>query len=734
MTVQVATDNQFTFVAGLNSEANYFTFPKNAWKSGDNVYPTIGGTVRKRVAVDLEQGFGLSSASLAPINVVQWAFSSHKWLSVAGNGDRNFLVAQVGRYVWFYSDTSAETSNTLKTFTIDLNTYKPSSNPSTIGTHPIKTASANGKLLITSLDTNPILVSYDVALDDITVEEITIEIRDFVGLDDGLTVDNKPATLSDSHKYNLYNQGWGLTNINAYFAAKSVYPSNAQTWIHGKDSSDNFDSNVLDKQDFGTSPAPKGRYVLNAFDEDRATASGIVGIAKVTEYYRPKTCAFFAGRAWYAGIISDRLGGTVWFSQVALDTSKYGKCYQDADPTSEVLSDLVDSDGGALAIQDCGEIQEMRAMENGIVIFATNGIWHIIGTSSNGFTATGYEVKKVSNNGCVGPHSVVEVDNGFLFWNHSGIMRFGGDAVGGYKVESITDLSIKTLYNDIPPLAKQYVSGAYNTNSKTVYWLYNVDLTSTAVEYPYKKTNVLALDLRLGAFYTFSFSTESGLPFITDVIVTKETNIEDVSLSVSAGDDLVITALSDSVVADYNVSFTTAKQYKFFTVVPNSGTYEMSWADLLTLNTAPTKFYDWYGFNNVGVSFDAYVETGWAGAPNGPDKKKQAMYITTYCERTETGFTDDFDPINESSCTMYAKWDFTDSNVANKWTSGQEVYRHIRPFYPNSTTFDDGYPLVITKNKVRGRGRALQLRFEADTDKDMRLAGWSTVLVGGTNV
>ena len=43
-------------------------------------------------------------------------------------------------------------------------------------------------------------------------------------------------------------------------------------WIYGKDTNDEFDTAVLDKQDFGTMVAPKGRAILNAFYQDREAA------------------------------------------------------------------------------------------------------------------------------------------------------------------------------------------------------------------------------------------------------------------------------------------------------------------------------------------------------------------------------------------------------------------------------------------------------------------------------
>jgi hypothetical protein len=735
VTVQTAQDEQFTFISGLNTEAGYFTFPKNTWSDGDNVLPNVSGLISKRNAVDLETSYELSTQNIASSDKNLWAFTTGKWLAVAGQGDTNFIVAQCGRYIFFYTDTSISTSGNKKSFSIDLNTYKASGNPSIIGTTPIKCVSASGRLIITSGDTYPILVEYDTATDTISTTTITVEIRDFQGLDDGLDVDERPLTLSDTHKYNLYNQGWPQANIDAYFAAKAKYPSNAQSWIYGKDTSDNFDSSVLDKQDFGTSPAPRGKYVLNAFYEDRATASGIGGIAVVSENYRPTVCTFFAGRAWYAGVRSNRVGSTVYFSQVALSEDKYGKCYQDADPTSEVISDLVDSDGGAISIQDCGQIVDIMEGEGGVIILATNGVWQILGTSQNGFTATGYEVKKLSSFGCVGRQSVVDVEDSVLFWSYSAICQISRDQVGSVVVKSLTDLNIRSLYTEIPSVAKQFASGAYNGTDKTVYWLYKEDLTDASTAFPYHKTHALGFDVRLGAFYTLSFSTLTTIPAIVDVVVTKETADQTVEFTViDSSGNTVIDASSNIVTASLTFPFASEQQFKFFTVVPDSTVFEVSFADFLNERNAPTKWYDWYAFNSVGVAYDSYILTGYAFAPNGPSKKKQGLYITVFMERTETGFDVSYNDLNSSSCLLQTRWDFTDSSNANKWSTEQEVYRHTRMFIPSTTAFDDGYPVVITKNKVRGRGRAVQLKFTADADYDMRILGWSVPYYGGTNV
>lgn len=733
MSLQAAQDEQFTFVAGLNTEASYFTFPKNTWKDGDNLIPTISGKIGKRRAVDLESDWALTSRSITTAQRNTWAFTSGKWTAVGGNGDLNYIVSQVGRYVYFYPDTPVSPSLNVKSFTIDLNTYLCSGNTNTIGTAPIKCVSAQGRLLITCRDTEPIIVTYTASSDTISASAITLQTRDFDGLNDGYAVDFKPTTLTDAHRYNLFNQGWDNTKISSWNSSQSNYPSNAQSWIYGKDSSDNFDAALLNKQDFGTSRAPRGRYILDVFNQDRATASGITGLAIVKETTRPRVCTFFAGRAWFAGISSTTYGSTVFFSQVAVDTTKYGQCYQSADPTSEVLSDLVDSDGGVVPIQDCGEIVDILSNDNGVVVLATNGVWTITGTSNIGFSATGYEVKKVSSLGCAGQQSVVDVEESILFWGYSGVCSIGKDNVGALQVASITDLNIKSLYSAIPSLAKQFATGAYNAADKVVYWLYNKNLDTDDDTFPYQKTNILALDVRLNAFYTLSFSDSQSLPVILDVIVTKETlNQSNTFTVIDASSNNVIDASSNQVTATIVSNVAGSKQWKFQTLVPSGSNYEITFSDFLNERNAPSKWRDWYNYNSTGVTYSSYLLTGYNFAPNGPSKRKQSQYITVYMERTETGFDASYNDLNSSSCIMQTRWDFTDSANANKWDAGQEVYRHTRMYIPSTLDFDDGYPVVITRNKIRGRGRALQLKFTADEDYDMRILGWSNLLYGST--
>lgn len=55
----------------------------------------------------------------------------------------------------------------------------------------------------------------------------------------------------------------------------------------------------------------------------------------------------------------------------------------------------------------------------------------------------------------------------------------------------------------------------------------------------------------------------------------------------------------------------------------------------------------------------------------------------------------------------------TETSVSNKFSREFEAYR-----------YRNGYLVAISKNKVRGKGRALQLRFTSSPGKDFNLLGY----------
>lgn len=280
MSAQGHVEDSFSFIKGLVTEGGFFVHPKNAWKEGFNVTPNVDGSIERRSGLDYEV---LATYHPSAIDASQrdlWAFTVESWNSVGGNGNLDFFVVQAGPIIHFYASATGTVSAQKKAFTINLNDFGFTGRSGDPGTSSIKAIGAHGKLIITNRDCEPILVIYDSSTDTITTQQLVLLIRDFDGIrspkapSEELTEAEWTALSFWPHAlYNLYNQGWQDSKINAYKTAKAdKLPSNSKVWIYGKNTTDDFDVSVLDKQDFGTIVAPKGRAILNAFYQDRGAA------------------------------------------------------------------------------------------------------------------------------------------------------------------------------------------------------------------------------------------------------------------------------------------------------------------------------------------------------------------------------------------------------------------------------------------------------------------------------
>jgi len=83
-------------------------------------------------------------------------------------------------------------------------------------------------------------------------------------------------------------------------------------------------------------------------------------------------------------------------------------------------------------------------------------------------------------------------------------------------------------------------------------------------------------------------------------------------------------------------------------------------------------------------------------------------------------------PSDNNSCILKGKFDFAVSANTGLWTTEKEVwlFNTARLNKAGGVEADYGYSVIETRNKVRGRGKALQLRFESTDGKDFELLGW----------
>lgn len=751
MPVEAIRKPYLSFVGGIVTEASPLVFPEDTAKDMDNFVLGRDGSVKRRLGVDFEEDYVLKNSTLASANHDNDAKGTHVWRNVGNNPNLQFVVIQMGRAVYF-ADMYDDSPSTA---------FKNGGNRillSGSGNNLITVASVNGDLVVTGDDFDPFYFTYDSATDTVTSNVLQFAIRDMFGIDDSLTVNDRPTLLSSAHKYNLLNQGWEDTNITAYYASQTVYPSNADIQALGKDTSDDFDPPTLDKQFFGTTPAPKGRYIIDAFTRgasrsEQATvytvrdytidfetgfsipSAGIpstVSVSGDVETGRFSTCAAFAGRMWYSGVISSITSGDanspdytgfVFFSQTVSNAGDLGKCYQEADPTSEHVSDLVDTDGGWVRIPDVTNILHLHATDSSLLVFAQNGIWEIAGDLERGFSATSFQVIAITDVGCLSDKSIVNVEGTILYWADGGIYAIQQDPTTGRRsVEPITSTTIQTLYDAIPRAARDNVKGVFDPATRKITWLYNDESTYDGISERNKYNRELVFDTLLQAFYTNTFGElATTSPFVSDLLImpgyVSTTYSEDI---VAEGD----TVEADSVQVEITeTALSRGSSYTKYLIVVPEAQYKFTFGSM-----RDGDFLDWESYDSTGIDYTSYLETGYEIAGDG-STRKQALYITMHFLRTETGFEEvggDLLALNESSCLVTPRWDFANSSNSGKYGTQFQAYR-LRNYIPDgpSDTFDYGQAVITTKSKVRGTGKALQLRIDSEAGKELQLLGWS---------
>lgn len=772
-----------TWVKGLITEAGPLTYPEDASTAESNCVLYRAGNRTRRLGIDFENGHQLNAVGnpIAGMNAGQYAVHAYEWQAVDKQAGTFWLVLQIGLHLYFYNLVQgAATTAGLLPFIVDL--------------HPFVTASAtqaqaracetdmasggggfgDGCLFVVGRYFEPLFIQYNPLTNTLTATKITIQIRDFIGVPDGLAPDEEPATLSVAHQYNLMNQGWvdpaqagggpvslafpgnlpggspvssnTASPITTYFDVIGKYPSNAKQWwlgqvaVPGPDglpgnhsyAIGQFDPELLNTFYTGNGFAPRGHYVLDAFNQDRDAVSGLSGTpanpGDVTPN-RPNAVAFFSGRVWMA------CNSTVYYSQVLESNQWCGWMYQMADPTSQSINELVATDGGYVPIPEAAQVVKLHPFGAGIIVFCTNGVWYVSGTG-NGFTSLDIAVTKLASYGTNSPNSVVE-DGHFqvYFWGTNGIWKFShkmgafgamlSTAIGGaFDKEMISLTTIQTFYSDIPDTFKNGAHGVYDPNSNVIEWWYN---SGAAPNNPWSFDSTLRLDLTLSAFYPWSISS---VPTTTPVVVAP---FQTPTLNSFQPDG---TPYVPEVWPTY---------LQYVTIVPVGSYYQFTTS---TFNNVG--FTDWcvFGGGVVGVSgepYTSFVETGYELFEDA-ERRKEVGYMFVYLKQTEVGWqsngSGDWSLVHPSSCLMQLKWDWASTQTSNHFSTKEETYKIRRWVPPDESlagedgllAFDTGYPLVVTKHRVRGRGKALQFRFENSlAGSDFDLKGWAINVTGEAN-
>jgi len=759
-----------TFVKGLITEASAINFPENASLDEANFHLHRDGSRERRLGVDYEDGYSKTTVNLSSVPTSKVAFYS--WENVGETPDKNFLVVQMGINIDLFEHRPAGYGSKHTRFVIGVDTPSIPS-PKDRSSFPFSFASVRGALFCAQAVSTPFYISYDLTTDTFSITPYTIKVRDIWGVPLGVatSITNRPTTLSGTdgwlHRYNLANQGWPneavqmapttgtppvssgtaisanpidqtLTDLgyapalaDSYYLSFGLVTTPANISVYRPD--------MLTTNPLMSLRLPRGKFIIDAFDKDRADQLG-TAFSGLEDKDRgtPTIVETFAGRLWYSGVTSSVAGvpdfddkvsydSTLFFSQIIESLDYAGKCYQENDPTSEEFSSLLATDGGTIELAGAGKIRRIIPLNNYLVVLADNGVWTVVG-GQNGFTASSYSVRQVSNVGCLSASSVVRVEESVLYWSHAGIYAVQVDPQSRDIVSNnITENTIQTLYAEIPDTAKLFAHGIYNSQERHVSWLYPTSSTFDGINDTWTKDAELYYDLPLQAWSKYTISSlETGTPYILGAVDVPRLHKNVVQENVVA-DSILVEADSVQVETDVNVFSTVEKDSVY---ICGDGTFYTFG------NYKSTSYLDWVTEDDTGISYESYLITGYETLEENA-RRKQATYISVFFNRTEENFIDDgadgaiLD--NQSGCYMQGRWDWSDHSNSGKWGNSQQVYRLTRLYTPTGTlpeVFDNGQPVVVTKNKLRGRGRSNHLKFTSEEGKDMHLLGWQTEYKG----
>lgn len=765
MTRQINAVEVNTFVGGLITEASPLTFPPNASLDEDNFVLDRNGSRYRRLGMDYETGWTNIITTVVPPLTGEVAFTSRRWNNAGGDATRNLLAVQIGNQLKVFNASSSIISGS-EVFTKTFDQVSIDK--------PFSYAVVDGVMVIATGLKSITLMKYTSA--GIVTEDKSLLIRDLFGVTDvvdgvnlrqgsGVTV--RPTTRTNQHTYNLRNQTWaiphkvttvedGKDTIAHFRTVSGSEPSNSDAvttalYPDANDSddrlSDRFNAGDLFSNPLGSFPAARGYFIIDA------TARGTSRLAEVQKLQAqypvlsvtvnalptdttpggPSVISEYSGRVFYSGFSgelidgddnSPRMSSYVLFSQLVADPTDITNCYQDGDPTSKDAPDLLDTDGGFIRIEGAYGIVKLINIGNAIAVLAANGVWLIQGGSDYGFKATNYMTTKVTTHGCDSPDSVVAIDNTFMYWSDDGIYNVAPNQFGDYIAENISQKTVQKYYDAIDGLDRRACKGTYDTYEKKVRWLYGGRLGSNS------QVKELVLDTTIGAFYPATLSFVSGrLPLVTAGVIVPPFRTTQTPAPVTVN-TAPVTVSGVPVNIIQNVTSPSTRETIYVAITNTSPTISFTFCSY-----KDAYHRDWRAVNGVGVDAPAFLLTGYQSA-NDFQRTKQVPYITTHLAKTESGFTDEFVPLDPSSCLMQAQWDWSNSANSGKWGRTVQVYRHRRHYMPPNSgdTYEDGNATVRTRNKLRGSGKVLSLLFKSEPDMHLHILGWSMIMGINSNV
>ena len=695
------------FNKGLITEAGELTFPEGASVDELNMSLERDGSRRRRLGLQYEQGHKTSSSA----SISEGVHSSvHLWENAGSQPNLTFIVVQLGRKLHFYESKGTISANK-ESFTLNLNSYlRPTG--SSAADAMVQVATVRGKLIVASPEVDTFVVTYNPSAGSISSKRIAFRVRDLEWQGDISEYSENEASPSNARLYDTKNTGWkgdsGAAALTTFVTANTAHPSLTLPWYSGKDADGNFSVAEWEKIFAGTSLIANGSFTYDLYNINRSSKQS--GATNYVETTRFSTVIAYAGRAFYAGM-GNKNTSNIYFSKLVQQDSDLGECLQVNDPTSELISDLLDTDGGFINIPDAYNIRKLHILGSQLIVFAENGVWAVKGIDGV-FTPTAYSVMKIADNGLTYDGSFVAQEGGRPYWwSNSGIHTLGVSAEQQTLSEvNVSLTTIQTFYGNITPKARSQVTAVYDALNTRVGWFYpNNDETTD-----FKRNRVLWLDEALSAFYPWEISDARAGEYLLHPFYTKGARQTSVDYDVvdSSGNQVVDSSGNDVVVARSGRDYSSSSIYALVRKANGRVTF--------------AEFTD-SGFVDFGsANYTSYADGGYNFLGD-LSRDKKLIYLTPYFRVTEEGLEgggDSYDFIRPSSCLVSTYWDFKTSPSQTP----QEAYRLKALPVPAATgTLEYPYTVTSSRLRLRGSGKSLRLRFASTDGKDFHLLGYDTI-------
>lgn len=391
------------------------------------------------------------------------------------------------------------------------------------------------------------------------------------------------------------------------------------------------------------------------------------------------TCSGF-GRVFYGG------GSTIYYSPVIEYIEDLGRCYQNADPTSDDISDPIATDGGRILLKNAGSILDLYTYNSGVLVFTDKGVWYVY-NNETGFTNDSFSVRKITNEAISDKGSVVEA-NGVIYYGTPTTLNVIAPNENNFLIsQSITDGVIRDYWiNNFD----EGFRAVFDSKEKNIWFVSNRA----------EPTKDLCYNVVTKAFYPQDFNTTGFYDVVEPLYLNGDKGL--VFSIKESGDNLE------------------TMRYNFCTLTGED-------------------------FKDIDTDISAYLLSGYETLGKFSHKKgiTTASFFLKKTEENITGFDDEtytytFD--KPSACKLQVRWDFDNSNSFNRWvgdadgvstnSQGINLYNPmVRGFTPQTddfpVAFNTGESIISKRTKLRGRGNAVQFFFEAQPEKDLQLLGYS---------